>query len=111
MNKYRDWVKTICSWISFLGLKSTLFSEYVWTDYNRQNRIECINRFQPMIDYEFQPIPHHYWTGRKTAREKTNSCLVKENFLYNIMSFIDLFYSNTTVFRFMTQNITKSAYD
>ena len=60
MNKYRDWVKTISPWITFQGLKSALFSEYVWTDYNRQNRIECINRFQTMIDYEIQPIPHHY---------------------------------------------------
>ena len=47
-------------WITFQGLKSTLFSEYVWTDHNRQNRIECINWFKPMIDYEIQPIPHYY---------------------------------------------------
>ena len=36
------------------------FSEYVQTDYNRQNWIHCINQFQPMIDYEIQPIPHNH---------------------------------------------------
>ena len=30
---------------------------------------------------------NQYWTDKKTTREKTNSCLVKDNFLYNIMSF------------------------
>ena len=33
----------------------------MWTDYKRQNLIQCINRFQLMIDYEIQPIPHHYF--------------------------------------------------
>ena len=55
MNKYRDWVKTLCSWISFLGLKSTLFSEYVWTNYNLQNRIECINRWS-IMNFNRSPI-------------------------------------------------------
>ena len=32
-------------------------------------------------------IPFIFAKGRKTAREKTNSCLVMENFLYNVMSF------------------------
>ena len=65
MDKYRDSLKTVCPWISFQDIKSSFFSEYMWTDHNQQNRIESIKRFQSMIYYEIQLIPttNNKWDG------------------------------------------------